>query len=312
MNFFKPKFWDENKISLFSILLYPITLSIKILFFIKKNLVKNHKFKVPIICVGNIYIGGTGKTPFCIELFSILEKLNKKPGFIRKKYKSFEDEILLLEKSGKVYQHRKRIEAIKEAINNNHDVLILDDGFQDLSVEKDLSIICFNEQQWIGNGFTIPSGPLREELSSLKRAKYVIINGKKNENINQKILSKNNKIKIFYAIFQAENIGKFKDKKIYAFAGIGNPNNFFYTLKKNKINVTQERYFPDHHNYSDIEMENLIKKSRDMDATLLTTEKDYCRIKNIYKKDVNFLKVNFKMVNENKFVEDIKKELWKA
>ena len=59
-------------------------------------------------------------------------------------------------------------------------------------------------------------------------------------------------------------------------------------------------------------MENLIKKSRDMDATLLTTEKDYCRIKNIYKKDVNFLKINFKMVNENKFVEDIKKELWKA
>ena len=84
------------------------------------------------------------------------------------------------------------------------------------------------------------------------------------------------------------------------------------SLKENKIYVTQERYFPDHHNYSDIEMENLIKKSRDMDATLLTTEKDYCRIKNIYKKDVNFLKINFKMVNENKFVEDIKKELWKA
>jgi len=93
MNFFKPKFWDKNQISFFSVLLFPITLLIKFLVFFKTPLAKKYESSIPIICVGNIYLGGTGKTPLCVEIFSILKNLNMNPAFIRKKYESFQDEV---------------------------------------------------------------------------------------------------------------------------------------------------------------------------------------------------------------------------
>ena len=191
MKFFKPKFWDKNTISLFSILLFPVTLLIKLLSFFKRSLTKTYKYSIPIICVGNIYLGGTGKTPLCIEIFFLLKNLNKNPVFIRKKYNSFQDEVNLQKQVGPVYESKKRINALKEAIHNKADVAILDDGFQDFSINKNLSIVCFNEKQWIGNSFVIPAGPLREDLSALIRADCVIINGKKNTNIENKIREKN-------------------------------------------------------------------------------------------------------------------------
>ena len=307
MDFFKPKFWDKNKISFFSILLYPITLLIKLLSFFKRYLTKTHQCTIPIICVGNIYLGGTGKTPLCIEIFSILKNLNMNPVFIRKKYDSFQDEVNLQRQSGPIYQNKKRIEALKEAIQNKANVAILDDGFQDFSINKNLSIVCFDEKQWIGNGLVIPSGPLREELSALKRAECVIINGQKNTDIENKIFSKNKKIKIFYSKHKAKNIDEFKNKKVIAFAGIGNPENFFNLLKDNNIEAIEEIKFPDHYNYSKKEMENLINKTRENNAILLTTEKDYFRISQSYKKNINYLKIAVDIENQNQFIEEIKK-----
>ena len=138
MNFFKPKFWDKTEISLLSLFLYPIALIIKLLTFLKPFLTKKNQCSIPIICIGNIYLGGTGKTPLSIEIYSILKKLNMNPAFIRKKYQSFQDEVELEKQTGHIYQNKKRIEAIKEAIKNNIDVAILDDGFQDFSINKDL------------------------------------------------------------------------------------------------------------------------------------------------------------------------------
>ncbi len=307
MDFFKPKFWDKNKISFFSILLYPITLLIKLLSFFKRYLTKTHQCTIPIICVGNIYLGGTGKTPLCIEIFSILKNLNMNPVFIRKKYDSFQDEANLQRQSGPIYQNKKRIEALKEAIQNKANVAILDDGFQDFSINKNLSIVCFDEKQWIGNGLVIPSGPLREELSALKRAECVIINGQKNTDIENKIFSKNKKIKIFYSKHKAKNIDEFKNKKVIAFAGIGNPENFFNILKDNNIEAIEEIKFPDHYNYSKKEMENLINKTRENNALLLTTEKDYFRISQNYKKNINYLKIAVDIENQNQLIEEIKK-----
>ena len=151
MNFFKPKFWDKSNVSFLSILLFPIALVIEWLGLLKRALTKTHQFSIPIICVGNIYLGGTGKTPLCIEIFSILKKLNMNPAFIRKKYNSFQDEIDLEKQTGPVYQNKKRIEAIQNAIQNKINVVIIDDGYQDFSIKKNLSIVCFNEKQWIGN-----------------------------------------------------------------------------------------------------------------------------------------------------------------
>ena len=307
MKFLKPKFWDKKQISLYSILLFPIALLIKLLNIFKRSITKTYQCSIPIVCVGNIYVGGTGKTPLCIEIFSILKDLNMNPAFIRKKYDSFQDEVNLQKQIGPIYQSKKRIEALKEAIQNKANVAILDDGFQDFSINKNLSIVCFNEKQWIGNGFVIPSGPLREDLSALNRADCVIINGKKNTNIENKILEKNETIKIFYTKYRAQNINEFENKKIISFAGIGNPNNFFELLKDNDINILEEISFPDHHNYSNKELDNLRNKARENNAILLTTEKDFFRIDENYRKNISQLKIKVEIENKNQFIEEIKK-----
>tara|TARA_B100000686_G_scaffold49864_1_gene53448 strand:- start:2043 stop:2972 length:930 start_codon:yes stop_codon:yes gene_type:complete len=307
MNFLKPKFWDETKISIFSVLLFPITLILIFLSFLKRTTTKTYQYSVPVICVGNIYLGGTGKTPLCIEIFSILKNLNMRPAFIRKKYDAFKDEAYLQKQIGPVYQNKKRTEALKEAIENKANIAILDDGYQDFSIKKKFSIVCFNEKQWIGNGFRIPSGPLRESLSSLIRADCVIIYGKKNDNIESKILEINKSLKIFYAKYNAENINSFKDKKVICFAGIGNPINFFDLLKNNKINVIDEISFPDHHNYSRKELEDLVIKSKKNNAILLTTEKDYLRINENCRENIKFLKIKTALINQDKFINEIKK-----
>ena len=307
MNFFKPKFWDKNKISFFSVLLFPVSLLIKVLSLFKRFLIKTNQSSIPIICVGNIYLGGTGKTPLCIEIFSILKNLNMNPVFIRKKYDSFQDEADLQKQVGPVYQNKKRIEAVKEALQNKANVAILDDGFQDFSINKNLSIVCFNKKQWVGNGLTIPSGPLREGLSALKRANCVVINGEKNRDIENKIFSKNKEIKIFYTKYRAQNINEFRNKKVIAFAGIGNPENFFNLLKDNKIDIIEEIKFPDHHKYSEETLENLINKAKENNTILLTTEKDYFRIDENYKQNINFLKIEVEIENRNQFIDEIKK-----
>ena len=307
MSFFKPKFWDKNQVSFFSILLFPIALSIKLLNLFKRLITKTYQCSIPVICVGNIYLGGTGKTPLSIEIFSILKDLNMNPVFIRKKYDSFQDEVNLQKQIGPIYQNKKRIKAIREAIQNKANVAILDDGFQDFSINKNLSIICFNEKQWIGNGLVIPSGPLREDLSALKRANCVIINGEKNIDIETKILNKNKEVKIFYIKYKAQNIDKFKNKKVTAFAGIGNPENFFNLLKVNNINIVKEMKFPDHYNYSKKELENLINEAKENNTILITTEKDYFRIDENYKKNINYLKIAVDIKNRNQFIEEIKK-----
>ena len=307
MSFFKPKFWDKNQVSFFSILLFPIAIMIYLLALLKQLLTKTHECSIPVICIGNIYLGGTGKTPLSIEIFSILKDLNMEPAFIRKEYDSFRDEVYLQKKIGSVFQNKKRIKAIKNAIENKVNVAILDDGFQDFSIKKNLSIVCFNEKLWIGNGFIIPSGPLRENLSALKRADCVIINGEKNIDIENKIFEKNKEIKIFYIKYKAKNIDQFNNKKVTAFAGIGSPENFFNLLKDNNVNIVKKIKFPDHYEYSEQELENLIMESKASNTILLTTEKDYARIAENYKKNIHYIKISVEIKNRNDFIKEIKK-----
>ena len=307
MNFFKPRFWDKKQISAYSIFLLPISLIIQFFGKIRNLSTNGEKFSIPVICVGNIYLGGTGKTPICIELNSILKNLNKKTVYVRKKHGAYEDEKKLLEQSGPVYERYKRAEALNDALKNKFEVAILDDGFQDFSIKKDFSIVCFVEKQWIGNELTIPSGPLREKISSLKRADCVLINGNHNSDIENEILKNNNLIKIFYFNYEPTNIDNFKNRETICFAGIGNPKNFFSLLKENEINVLEEISFPDHYNYSRTDLDNLIKKAKQKNSILLTTEKDYLRIDKDYRENINCLKIKVKIEKENEFIEEIKR-----
>ena len=308
MNFKKPEFWDHSRLSFWSIILYPFSLLFLFVSLIVKLLKTQKEFSIPIICVGNIYVGGTGKTPLAIELFKILKSNEKNPGFIKKGYDYLYDEIQMLEKIGKTYLNKNRKEAISELISLKHDVAILDDGFQDFSIKKDFSILCFNSNQLIGNGFLIPSGPLRQTFQSIKQAECVVINGTKNLEFEDKIKKINENIKIFYSKYKIKNLDKFKNKKVLAFAGIGNPSNFFELLKKNNINVKETISYPDHYNYSEEDYGFLIKK-KEQDVLLATTEKDYYRLNEKMKQSFDYVDVDLEIDNKNEFINLINSKL---
>ena len=182
---------------------------------------------------------------------------------------------------------------------------------QDSSIKKDFSIVCFNSKQLIGNGYIIPSGPLRENFTSIKRADCVFINGKVDAGIENEIYKENKNIKIYYSKYKPLDINKFKNKTIIAFSGIGNPENFFNLLRENNLILKEVFYFPDHYNFSKIELDTLINKAKINNAVLLTTEKDYYRIDDNYKKKIEFLKIELEIENKNDFLDLIKKSIWK-
>jgi len=306
MNFKKPKFWDYSELSFWSIILYPFSLLFLFASLIIKLLKIQKKFPIPIICVGNIYLGGTGKTPLALEIFKIIKSSGKNPGFVKKGYDYLYDEIQMLEKIGKTYLNKNRKEAISSLISFKHDVAILDDGFQDFSIKKDFSIVCFNSKQLIGNGFLIPSGPLRESFKSIKRAECIFINGDRNVQFENKINKINKNAKIFYSKYKIKNIENFKNKEIIAFAGIGNPSNFFDLLKENKINLKKTYSFPDHHNYSQKDFDEIIG---DNHIKIVTTEKDYYRMNDKQKLCCDYIEVDLEIENKNEFINLIKSKL---
>ena len=215
MRLIKPKFW-EKKNNFLTILLIPFSVVILILVKLKKLLIKTKKFKIPIICVGNIYLGGTGKTPTSIYIVRELKKLNKNPVIIRKFYKDHIDEHLMIKQATKtLIVDRKRSKAI-EIAEKKYDLAIMDDGFQDQSIKKDLNILCFNSNQLIGNGYIIPAGPLRENLNAVKDAHIILINGDKSEHFEKKLKKINSNIKIYYSNYIIKNISEFQNKDIYA------------------------------------------------------------------------------------------------
>ena len=305
MKMLKPKFWSKKN-SLLSFILFPLSIFLQILIYLKKKITKKRKVSIPVICVGNIYLGGTGKTPLSIEIVKILEKLNKKTAIIKKSYKDHEDEFKLIS-SNKValFKDSSRYNGIKEAIKQKFDCVVLDDGFQDFSVSKNLNILCFNERQLIGNGMTLPSGPLRESLSSLKRCQIVVINGNTNLEFEKKIKNISKNISIYYSKYVPDNIESFKNKNLLAFAGIGNPENFFYLLENNNLKIKKKISFSDHYNYSLKELNKLIYFALINNLQLVTTEKDYFRIRHFQLPQIEYIKVKLDVINKNDFEKEI-------
>ncbi len=318
----KPRFWDYKYISFLAIALSPFSYFVNIFNYIKLKTSIKKNFSIPIICVGNIYLGGTGKTPLASEIFKITQFLGKNPAFVKKYYDYLEDEITMLKKIGKTYLSKNREEAISSLISFKHDVAILDDGFQDFSIKKDFSIVCFNSRQLIGNGFLIPSGPLRESFKSIKRADCIFINGDRNIQFENKINKINKSAKIFYSKYKIKNLDKFKNKKVLAFAGIGNPSNFFELLKENNIYVLSTYSFPDHHNYSQRDFDNILgdmflfsmpelskKEKGKRPVEIITTEKDYSRMNDKQKLNCDYIEVDLEIENKNEFINLIKSKI---
>jgi tetraacyldisaccharide 4'-kinase len=306
----KPKFWDYNKPNIISYILWPLSFFLQFLSNLKLLIVSKKKFEeIKTICVGNIYVGGTGKTSLSLMIYDILLKNKIKTCFIKKYYSDQKDEQKILENKGKLFNFSKRELSLEKAIKENYDVAIFDDGLQDKSIEYDLSFVCFNNLNFIGNGLTMPSGPLRESFKNIKKYKYIFLNGNMEniKNIREKILETNSNAKIFEAKYVPMNIKEFDlNEKYLVFSGIGNHKTFLSMLKNNKMIINKDIEFPDHYNYSEKDLKNILRISKDNNLKILTTEKDFFRL-NIKLNEIKFIKSKLEISNEKDLINILSK-----
>ncbi|MDC3377491.1 tetraacyldisaccharide 4'-kinase [Candidatus Pelagibacter ubique] len=296
----KPKFWDYKKPSFFSYLLLPLSITIDLITKINSK-PKYPNSKIKTICVGNIYIGGTGKTSLTIKIKEILDKNNIKACFIKKFYPDQTDEQKLLSKNGALFSNLKRINALDEAISEDFEVAIFDDGLQDSSIKYDMEIVCFNNLNWIGNGLTLPSGPLRENINNLKSYENVFLNGNEESliAIKEQIKKINPNININSGKYIPLNIGEFdKDQNYLVFSGIGNHKTFVEMLKNNKLKIVSDLEYPDHYQYSKKDYDEIIINAKKFNAHIITTEKDYLRLENFNRNEILYVKSSLEISDE--------------
>ena len=259
-------------------MLLPITFTLILLIWIKKKITRVLKFKVKVICIGNIYLGGTGKTPLSIFLAKEISKIGKKTAIIRKFYKNHIDEYKLIEKNySYLITEKNRVDGINKAIKKGFDTVILDDGFQDY------------------------------KINSLENVKIIIINGKKNEIFEKKIKKYNKEVSFYYSNYNLKNAEKFKNEKLIAIAGIGNPENFFKLLQDNNLDVKEKLVFPDHFLFKKSEIEKIIKRSKEKNYKIIMTEKDFCRIKDYNYSSIDYAEVDLIINQKEKLLNDISK-----
>ena len=312
MIFKKPLFWDSKKQGIFSTILFPFTILTNINNFLLSISNKKINDKIFSICVGNIYVGGTGKTPLAIKLYQILNKNHKGVVVGKKFYSSHTDEINLLKKKVNTLIKNKRSLIIQEAIKKNKKIIIFDDGLQDKALKYDLNFVCFDTLNWIGNGNLIPAGPLREKINSLKKFDAVFLKNisKPNNKIVRIIKKINPKIKIFNTRYKILNFNNFSLKDKYLiFSGIGNPDSFFEILKINKFLIKDQFIFPDHYSYKEKDFLNIIERSKELNTKIITTEKDFIKIPKRYQKKIKCLKVDLEIDNKKKLINFINEKI---
>ena len=307
MNLKKPKFWDYKEPNIYAYLLLPLTYLVKILNYLNLKFSKRNLKRTGIktICIGNIYVGGTGKTSLSIKINEILNKQEIKSCFIKKFYKTQLDEQKLLNSRGKLFLSAERRDAICEAEKQNYKVAICDDGLQDRSINYDLKLVCFNSINWIGNGMTLPSGPLRENINNLKNYEHVFINGNLEnlEEIKKQIFKINPKINIYLGKYEPININEFKkDDNYIVFSGIGNHKTFVSMIKNYKLTILKDIEFPDHYKYNKKDINQILDYANQLNCKIITTEKDFLRLENIENEKIKYLKSELKILNEEKLL----------
>ena len=301
----KPKFWDLKKPGLISYLLLPLTIPVIINNLLLKYRSIKKTDKIKLICVGNIYLGGTGKTPTTIKMFNICKKLNLNITTGKKFHSNQLDEEIILKNKTNLICEKSRKKVVEKAIRNNFDVVIFDDGLQDRNINYDLKIVCFDSENWIGNGYLIPSGPLREKIDSIKKYDIVFLKG---ECLNEKriiklIKNQNPEIKVFQSYYEAVNLDRFNIKNDYLiFSGIANPNNFRNFLINNNFKVIDEIIFPDHYEYKQEDINKIKLKAKKLNAKIITTEKDYVKLSEKDTDNIDFIEIDLKIKNETDLI----------
>lgn len=276
--------WFLRK-NLISFILYPFSgfyfVASKFVFFMREK--RQYVSKRPVICFGNILSGGVGKTPIVRQVAKYFDspvvmrgyKKSAQTGNIGDEAKMLSNDDIL------VHVGDRKSNLIVLNKQSEKTPIIMDDGFQNSSIKKDISVLVFDESIGFGNGFLLPAGPLREPISAIHRADAIIIIKKKN-------VAKNFNLPTNIPIFYAKNKEVYPyDKKtpVIAFAGIGYPEKFFNNIN---ANLVETKSFPDHYQYSDDDVKDLINLANEKEAELLTTEKDWVRLPDWAKKQIKF------------------------
>jgi tetraacyldisaccharide 4'-kinase len=286
-----PAFWQYSKgpmaAPLVRTLLMPFSLLVTLAGCLKQRYQNPVRAGVPVICMGNVTLGGTGKTPLAIALAKMLQDAGHQPFFLSRGYggkaagplrvnanehsaREVGDEALLLAAIAPAIIARDRAAGARLAVEQGASVILMDDGFQNPSLAKDVSLLVVDTDQGMGNGRVFPAGPLREPLKyALKRADAVIAVG-------QKGLAKSMPVPVMGA--QLCNLEPLPQGPLIAFAGIGRPDKFFDALRKQGAELVQEIAYDDHQVYQPRELERLKQWAAKENATLLTTQKDYVRL----------------------------------
>ena len=289
-----PKFWDKKESKLGKILsplgrLYAWTVARRLAHH------KPYQAKMPVICVGNLSVGGTGKTPVCLALTKLLQEHGQNPWFLNHGYHATQqsvlvdkkrhsaldvgDEALLLAEASPTIVDSARARGAQLAEKMGAPFLIMDDGFQNPSLVKTFSFIVVDGKKGFGNERVLPSGPLREPiLMGLKRADAVILIGQDEWGVQHYLKQNEVDLPVLTGRFVPEksDLEKLKGKNVCAFAGLGNPQKFFDMLLSEGVQLVQKQSFPDHYFYTRFDIEDLKKKAGS--AILATTSKDWVKI----------------------------------
>jgi tetraacyldisaccharide 4'-kinase len=303
-----PQFWYRKNIT--ARLLLPLGLVYSLITALRLKWAKPYQAPVPVICVGNLTAGGSGKTPVSLALAKMLVSGGKKPYFLTRGYggkvkdvcvdvkihtaAEVGDEPLLLACQAPVVVNPDRGKGARTALQNGADCLIMDDGFQNPTLEKNLSFLVFDGSVGVGNGYPIPAGPLRETFrSGLRRAQAVIILGE-----DKFSLASQTDLPVFYASVRPVRPQQ-KAGKILAFAGIGRPQKFYDSLAECGLDVVWTQDFPDHHAYTRAELEDLLTRAKRDHLTLMTTSKDLVKIPLDLRAFFNVLEIEVVWKDEN-------------
>ena len=289
-----PHFWTE--LSWQSVILFPVSYIWRFGHYAQQKILNTKETEIPVICVGNLTVGGSGKTPVVITLCRFLSGIGKSTsiltrGFGGKKkgpifvstnlHQSLDvgDEPLMMAHSLDVCVSRNRPLGANHILDKKkYDCIVMDDGLQNPTLKKDLNIAVFDGKFGIGNGFLLPAGPMRQKLEvGIQNIDLVIFNGKDETGLGQKIPPH---IPIFTGELQPDEeiVEKMKNRRVYGFAGIGNPSRFFKTLNNIGADLVGEAHFADHHPYTDADLTQLYEEAMQSGAELVTTQKDWMRL----------------------------------
>jgi tetraacyldisaccharide 4'-kinase len=260
----------------------------------RSTLARPYRSALPVICIGNFTVGGAGKTPLALAVARIARDMDCKPAFLTRGYggalagphavdaerdtaADVGDEALLLARTAPTVLARNRPEGAKAIEGLGADLIIMDDGFQNPSLTKDLALIAVDAGAGFGNGFVFPAGPLRAPLHyQIERAHAAILIGDGENGIAARLKGK---LPVIEGQLQpAGEVTWLKDRPVLAFSGIGRPEKFFTTLRACGATLADGVAFPDHHAFTEAEALALMRQAAQASAALVTTEKDWVRL----------------------------------